>query len=345
MIFLLLGGVFADRLPRRTILVGCDLLKGTAQAATAVLLFAGTATSGTSACCRPCSASRPRSRGLPRRARQGGRERRSASRRRMRCSALSRSILSIAAPGARRADRDRSAARMGDRDRRCDVLRLGRPDRLDAPRADRSGGHEVDRRRSPRRLARVRRALVGRGDVSRSGSSSSPTSRRCSCSGRSLRRTSSAARVPGARSSRSSRREQSSVASSRCGSGSTGRSSPASCSSFRQVSAPALAVPLPVFADRGDGLPRRHRLRVRRDALDDGAAAERPGARALADQLLRLARLGRAEPDRLRADRPARRRDRDRRCPRSPACSTSQSCLGVLLAPLGPLPAIVEPRP
>jgi MFS family permease len=42
-IFLLLGGVFADRLPRRVILVGCDLLKGTAQAATAVLLFAGTA--------------------------------------------------------------------------------------------------------------------------------------------------------------------------------------------------------------------------------------------------------------------------------------------------------------
>jgi MFS family permease len=42
-IFLLLGGVFADRLPRRVILVGCDLLKGVAQAATAVLLFAGAA--------------------------------------------------------------------------------------------------------------------------------------------------------------------------------------------------------------------------------------------------------------------------------------------------------------
>jgi MFS family permease len=42
-IFLLLGGVFADRLPRRVILVGCDLLKGAAQAATAVLLFAGAA--------------------------------------------------------------------------------------------------------------------------------------------------------------------------------------------------------------------------------------------------------------------------------------------------------------
>jgi MFS family permease len=41
--FLLLGGVFADRLPRRTILVGTDLLKGTAQVATAVLLFSGSA--------------------------------------------------------------------------------------------------------------------------------------------------------------------------------------------------------------------------------------------------------------------------------------------------------------
>jgi MFS family permease len=42
-VFLLLGGVFADRLPRRAILVGCDLLKGSAQAATAALLFAGAA--------------------------------------------------------------------------------------------------------------------------------------------------------------------------------------------------------------------------------------------------------------------------------------------------------------
>ena len=41
--FLLLGGVFADRLPRRTILVSTDLLKGTAQVATAALLFTGQA--------------------------------------------------------------------------------------------------------------------------------------------------------------------------------------------------------------------------------------------------------------------------------------------------------------
>jgi MFS family permease len=42
--FLLLGGVFADRLPRRRILIGTELLKGLAQVATAALLFSGTAT-------------------------------------------------------------------------------------------------------------------------------------------------------------------------------------------------------------------------------------------------------------------------------------------------------------
>jgi MFS family permease len=42
-ILLLLGGVFADRIPRRTILVGSDLVKGAAQVGTAILLFSGTA--------------------------------------------------------------------------------------------------------------------------------------------------------------------------------------------------------------------------------------------------------------------------------------------------------------
>ena len=42
-ILLLLGGVFADRLPRRTILVGSDLIKGAAQVVTAILLFTGSA--------------------------------------------------------------------------------------------------------------------------------------------------------------------------------------------------------------------------------------------------------------------------------------------------------------
>jgi hypothetical protein len=41
--FLLLGGVFADRLPRRTILVSTDLVRGSAQVATALLLFTGNA--------------------------------------------------------------------------------------------------------------------------------------------------------------------------------------------------------------------------------------------------------------------------------------------------------------
>jgi MFS family permease len=41
--FLLLGGVFADRLPRRRILISTELLKGTAQVATALLLFSGNA--------------------------------------------------------------------------------------------------------------------------------------------------------------------------------------------------------------------------------------------------------------------------------------------------------------
>jgi hypothetical protein len=42
-ILLLLGGVFADRLPRRTILVGSDLIKAMVQVVTAILLFTGTA--------------------------------------------------------------------------------------------------------------------------------------------------------------------------------------------------------------------------------------------------------------------------------------------------------------
>jgi hypothetical protein len=42
-LLLLLGGVFADRMPRRTILIASDLVKGSAQVATAVLLFSHTA--------------------------------------------------------------------------------------------------------------------------------------------------------------------------------------------------------------------------------------------------------------------------------------------------------------
>jgi hypothetical protein len=42
-VFLLLGGVFADRLSRRTIMVGSDIAKGVAQVGSAALLFSGTA--------------------------------------------------------------------------------------------------------------------------------------------------------------------------------------------------------------------------------------------------------------------------------------------------------------
>ncbi len=42
-VFLLLGGVFADRLPRRAILVTTDLVRGSSQLATAALLFTGSA--------------------------------------------------------------------------------------------------------------------------------------------------------------------------------------------------------------------------------------------------------------------------------------------------------------
>ena len=97
-IFLLLGGVFADRLPRRVILVGCDLVKGTAQAARRCCCSPAPRTSGTWACCRPCSASRLPSPALPRRGSSARRSARSGSRRGTRSSALSRNILSIAAP-------------------------------------------------------------------------------------------------------------------------------------------------------------------------------------------------------------------------------------------------------
>jgi MFS family permease len=42
-VFVLLGGVFADRVPRRALLAGSDLVKGVAQVVTAALLFTGTA--------------------------------------------------------------------------------------------------------------------------------------------------------------------------------------------------------------------------------------------------------------------------------------------------------------
>ena len=97
-IFLLLGGVFADRLSRRSILVGCDLLKGTTQAATAVLLFAGTASVWNVALLQVVfgvagAFSRPATTGIMREA--VGEERLQEGNALL---GLSRSILSIAAP-------------------------------------------------------------------------------------------------------------------------------------------------------------------------------------------------------------------------------------------------------
>ena len=64
--FLLLGGVFADRLPRRRILISTELVKGVAQVGTAALLFSGAASVWNVAPSRLCSASRTRSRDRPR---------------------------------------------------------------------------------------------------------------------------------------------------------------------------------------------------------------------------------------------------------------------------------------
>ena len=42
-VFVLIGGVWADRLPRRTVMISADLVRLGTQSTTAVLLFAGTA--------------------------------------------------------------------------------------------------------------------------------------------------------------------------------------------------------------------------------------------------------------------------------------------------------------
>ena len=97
-ILLLLGGVFADRLPRRTILVGSDLVKGSAQVVTAILLFSGTANVWNVALLQ--TRLRRCRRVLPARddrARQGGGER-CAAPGSQRAAQLSSSVLSIAGP-------------------------------------------------------------------------------------------------------------------------------------------------------------------------------------------------------------------------------------------------------
>jgi len=97
-VFLLLGGVYADRLPRRVILVGCDLTKGTAQAATAALLFSGSATVWNVALLQAVfgvagAFSRPAATGIMKEAVSDERLQEGNA-----LLSLSRSILSIAAP-------------------------------------------------------------------------------------------------------------------------------------------------------------------------------------------------------------------------------------------------------
>ena len=97
-VLLLLGGVFADRVPRRTILVGSDLVKGGAQVVTAVLLFSHTADVWNVALMQgifgvSAAFSRPATTGLVREAVSDGRLQEANA-----LLGLSSSVLSIAGP-------------------------------------------------------------------------------------------------------------------------------------------------------------------------------------------------------------------------------------------------------
>jgi MFS family permease len=97
-ILLLLGGVFADRLPRRSILVSTDLIKAVSQGATALLLFTGTASVWNVAALQTvfglaAAFSRPATVGLIKEAVTDARLQEANA-----LMELSRSVLSIAAP-------------------------------------------------------------------------------------------------------------------------------------------------------------------------------------------------------------------------------------------------------
>ena len=55
-VFLLVGGVIADRLPRRVVMIGADLLRAVSQGTLAVLLLTGHPICGSSWCCWPSPA-------------------------------------------------------------------------------------------------------------------------------------------------------------------------------------------------------------------------------------------------------------------------------------------------
>jgi MFS family permease len=65
--FLLIGGVFADRLPRRAVMIGADLIRVGTQATTAILLISGNARIWEIAALQGCTGWRRHSSTRPRR--------------------------------------------------------------------------------------------------------------------------------------------------------------------------------------------------------------------------------------------------------------------------------------
>ena len=337
-IFLLLGGVFADRLPRRMILVGeRPASRARRRSATAVLLFAGTANVWNVALLQAvfgvaAAFSRPATIGH----RQGGGERR-------------------APPGGERAAR---AVEQRALDRRARDRRAHR-------RAGSSGPGDRDRLRVTFFASAALTASMHLAPTVRMASASILGDLRDGWR-EFVERSWAVAMVasfglfqltllPGAARARAARRQGGARWRRRLGDDPRGRVGRARSSAGSSPSAsgrPAARRLPAVRRSRPGLLLRRSRSRSPLSLIavigfvtgigfafgdtlwDDGPPAQRSRARAVADQLVRLARLGRPQPDRLRPDRPDRRSrsGRRRRLP-SPPCSTSSTCVGVILVP------------
>ena len=333
-IFLLLGGVFADRLPRRAILVGCDLLKGTTQAATAVLLFAGTANVWNVGLLQAvfgiaAAFSRPATTGIVREAVSEERLQEGNA-----LLGLSRNILSIAAPAIGAL-----------------IVAFGTPAwaiAIDAVTFFVSAALIASMHLAPT-VRMVSKSIVG--DLKDGWSEFverswvvamvisfglfqltyfpallvlGPLVAKDELGGAgawgAVLAVESAGAVVGAIFALRVKFDRPLVA-------------------CQLLVVPAgvllvtLAVPAAAAGDRADGIRHRRRVRVRRRDLDVDPPALRARACALADQLLRLARLGGPEPDRLRADRAARRCVRDVGDAGDRRLAQHRDCLGVLLVP------------